>query len=680
MMNYTIADFWIPRLGIQPYARPEGLIQGWSSLDEGLATFIEAPLTLSSEFGVDDDPITSSLLLVSAPGAVGKTTLARQIASKVNAVYVDLSEAEPVGANTLIGGIANSGLYESWSNGSVSVLLDGLDEAKLRVTQEAFESFLSDVAKQSIERGLPTVLFGRTGAIQDAWLVLTDHTNNVAVLEIGYYGKEEAVKFAETCLRASKSDDRYAVAERQALDLLVERLRNQTGSDGDRFAGYAPVLLAIAKQVEGESDAQALISRITRGEQSITLQDIAVALLEREQRKIRNVTFEDPSLVKQLYSPDEQLDRLVARLYNCPLPQLPNMSTSDEQAYTTALESWVGEHPFLDGSDGFSSAVFEAMVSTKALRNRATSQDALHKEIGRGAAANPFLFEFYTAEGGKFIQPEHIGAIYASLKAGLALGEECALFVYGPDEIIHGDDLVADVDIVLSRQKQDLRELQFETSSDGTICLGTQVESISIEMPMARVEVGPGSEAVLVNSVDIHCKELSLAVDKVIVENPSRSEGIHSDIHIEAGSLDSLSTPTVVHVRRGKVNLSVYWPGVDRHPWTRFATQPSAVQDPRLDEALRRFRQFVISFRSHGRGVLARSANKIESTRMTKGSGQSVLELMKLEGIVSLQGGMYILDTALLSEITGTNYSDCMARNFSQKAITFVQKALIPAN
>ena len=165
MSNYTIDNFWNQRLESSTPIDSAKLILGWSFIENGLDTFKEAPLTLSAEVGTQDDPAESALLLVSAPGAVGKTTLAKQIAFATGSVYIDLSIAAPVGANTLIGDIANSGLYQDWINGSVAVLIDGLDEARLKVTQEAFDAFLLDVATQSAGRDMPTVLFGRTGAI-----------------------------------------------------------------------------------------------------------------------------------------------------------------------------------------------------------------------------------------------------------------------------------------------------------------------------------------------------------------------------------------------------------------------------------------------------------------------------------------------------------------------------------
>jgi hypothetical protein len=169
-------------------------------------------------------------LLISAPGAVGKSTLARQVAFETGAVYVDLAQAEPVGSNTLVGGLVKSQLYDGWQANTVGILIDGLDEARLRVTQEAFEAFLRDVDQLSHGRSVPTALFGRTGAIQDAWLILSD----TAVLEIGYYGPEAAIDFAEAVLRASRPNRAHSITERKAIEQILARLREQTETDGDR--------------------------------------------------------------------------------------------------------------------------------------------------------------------------------------------------------------------------------------------------------------------------------------------------------------------------------------------------------------------------------------------------------------------------------------------------------------
>ena len=314
MPNYTIQQFWKPRLPIAPVPSAT-LVRGWSIESDGLTTFKEAPLALSIELSSDSDPEHSPILLVSAPGAVGKSTLARQIAYETGAVYIDLAKADPVGGNTLSGGLVRSGLYPQWQAQNTAVLIDGLDEARLRVTQEAFEVFLADVVELSKGRAVPTVLFGRTGAVQDAWLLLSDTAVEIAVLEIGYYGPDASIEFAEARLRAALPDSPHRAPQRRAVQLLLERLREQTESDGDRFAGYAPVLHAVAERVAKARNPAALVAEIERGEQPVTLQTVVSSILERERGKLDTLQFDDPNLASRLYAANEQLDRLVARVY-----------------------------------------------------------------------------------------------------------------------------------------------------------------------------------------------------------------------------------------------------------------------------------------------------------------------------------------------------------------------------
>ena len=439
-MNYKIEDFWKPRLNVARVAS-QSLVQGWQFIDQAPDAFVEAPLTLSTDLSVESDPECCPILLVSAPGAVGKTTLARQIAHITGAAYVDLAKAEPVGGNTLTGGLVNSELFAGWENQTIAVLIDGLDEARLRVTEEGFEAFLLDVVRRSQGRKLQTVLFGRTGAIQDTWFILSLRDIAFSVLEIGYFGSEDSIRFAIERLCALQPNRQHADVERKAVDLLLQSLRTQTERDGDRFAGYAPVLQAVADHVDSHSNPGALVARLQAGEQPVSLTDVVSAILERERDKLKSLQFADASLADSLYSPNEQLDHLVRQLYGAPLPNIPVMGATDAQTYDAALKMWVPEHPFLIGGVA-SSAVFDAVVSAHALRNSASADAAFRRELSRGSAANPFLAEFYPqVNSGEandseqvFLPPEHIGIVYASLRARLSIGDTANLLVEGKED------------------------------------------------------------------------------------------------------------------------------------------------------------------------------------------------------------------------------------------------------
>ena len=413
-----------------------------------------------------------------------------------------------------------SGLYDAWKAGTVGILIDGLDEARLRVTQEAFEAFLGDVDELSRGRSIPMVLFGRTGAIQDAWLVL----NGAAVLEIGYYGPGAAADFAEAVLREARSNSPPAATERKAIELLLSRLREQTEIDGDRFAGYAPVLQAVAQRVIRDGNASALVADIEAGAQPVTLNTVVSAILERERGKLGTLQLSDPGLAETLYSAHEQLDRLIARLYGLPPPNVAGLGPEDAHVYDAALKTWVPEHPFLGGRDAPSSAVFDAVIAVRALKRKDSAELALDRELARGAAAaNPFLAEFYAPQGETgsliFLPPQHVGIIYTSLRARLSLGDTASLLVEGPEEGAEDEILRAEVEITLGRRGSDHPQyLRFESDQTGPIRLGAQVEDVDITVPHTRVEIGPGPEALLVAPISVQCETLGLTASKLIVE------------------------------------------------------------------------------------------------------------------------------------------------------------------
>ena len=672
-IDFSIDGFWKKRIPQQPI-KAESSRKGWYQHLQGLATFQEAPLTPSDKFGEYVDADSSILILVSAPGAVGKSTLARQIASETGATYIDLAEAEPVGGDTLSGGLAKSRMYSDWQTGNAVVLIDGLDEARLKVTQEAFEAFLSDVAEASMGRQVPTVLFGRSGAIEDAWLHLSDKIP-VCVLEIGYYDPESALDFALLHFDIATPHDAHKDIGKKAINMLLERLREDTSSDGDRFSGYAPVLQAVAKRVAGEANRGALVAQIEKGDQPVTLQTIIGSILEREQGKLSQLTFEDPNLVSRLYTPQEQLQRLAAHIHRVSPPELPKMSANDGKTYASALKTWVPEHPFLDGGTGTASTVFEAVIAAAALKFRATSETALNRAI-TSVSANPFLSEFYLDSlRDSELPPEHVGVIYASIRSRLSLGDTAILLIEGAEEGDELELLASEVEITVARSDtNDIRTLNFKSEQAGEIRLGARIEDVEIVAPRATVEIGGAQETVLIAPISVQCDKLRLSTSRLVVENPTSSpeEGV---VYLEANEADTkeVAAPPILN---GKSELSVAWSGSNVFPWTSFTTTAKNSQDPRTNEALRRFRKFVISFRSHSKGSLKRYAAKIEHERMTKGAGRSVLDHMLRCGVVSTDGSMYTLHPSALAEKAGLSYGMCMSRNFPDKAVQFVQDAL----
>ncbi len=673
-MNYSIGDFWKAKINAKP-AEPLKSLRGWSFHTPSLNTFTEAPLSASEDFDPDQDPEKAEIILVAAPGAVGKSTLARQIASETNAIYIDLSEADAVGGTTLSGSLARSGMWDGWKQNSVAVLIDGLDEARLRVTQEGFEDFLKDVGEISVGRSSPTVLFGRTGAIGDAWLVLGETDAKIAVLEIGYYGAEEAAQFAETQLRSIDPDLSHQVPQREAIELILSRLRERTEGDRGRFAGYAPVLSAVAERVARAANPASLIAEIERGGQPVTLKSVVSSIMERERQKLSTLAFEDSGLGSRLYGEAEQLRRLVARRYGLAPPAMADMGAHDSQIYAAALETWVPEHPFLNGNEG-ASAVFDAVIVNAALSNSDASKIALEAEIAKGASANPFLSEFFLDSESLSplkIAPELVGVIYASVRAQLSLGQSASLSVEALDSDDELEALSVTVEIAIEKREGiQPHIIQLESEQVGTFRLGSYVDDVDVTLPEGNVEIGPGAESILVAPVSIQCRKLSIRTSKVAIEGiPGSLNGV---VSLEADDFEG--AVTTIPTLRGGVTLSAFWPNVRQHPWTAFAGNPTIVDDVRISEGLRRLRKFIIAFRSHSKGALKRYRAKLDHARMTKGTGQAILDKLIVENVLSVDGPMYVLDPNRLADVVDTNYAAAMSQNYSNGTVGFVRKTI----
>ena len=305
-----IASFWKAVLpSIQPDSTNlEKPLAGWHESVEGLATFTEAPLSLADYSG--QEIADFKILLVSAPGAVGKTTLARQLCSETNALYINLAETGVVGSNFITGGLAKTGSTEAWKSGRMGIVIDALDEGRLRVNQAGFTDFLLDVkeiANDRIDaRATYPVLFGRTGVIQDTWILLHDWfgESEIGVVEIECYDRETASEFCFRVTkkirqdRRSKGEAKYvepARGERKIVELILENLRQKIDAERDadqqrRFAGYAPVLTAVAYRVAEETNPWRFLGRpdVQESVSNISLAEISNNILEREHGKLKN--------------------------------------------------------------------------------------------------------------------------------------------------------------------------------------------------------------------------------------------------------------------------------------------------------------------------------------------------------------------------------------------------------
>lgn len=677
-VDFSIKEFWQQRFAPLVSQSPSKTLPGWSHLETHAQSFVEAPLSIRDSFS----DLSQNVWMIAAPGAVGKSTLAREICAATKAVYLDLATAATVAGNYLVGGLVNAGLWDAWLRGDTTLLVDALDEARLRVTQTSFEDFLVDVANVAKDRSIPIVLLGRVGIVEEAWTILNDRSDlKSPIFDIGLFDTDRAKDFVMAALRRlanaegstirrntyshlAGSLESHSSVYRDAVCYLVDHLAAATISDGRQFAGYAPVLEAVATVIASEPNPSKVGDAMKSILQGEVLGRVTSEVMDREAGKLAaQVSISYPGInTKGLYGPEEQLSRLASRVIGVGTPKIPKSLTQDAvAAYEAAVESLLPQHPFLDSKElKASGAVFGACILAAALTGQDSDLVRAAERLAMGGpnTPNPFLLEFYLKATGqqREVPAEHVGLLYASLEASGGAGDVVRLCVDGDDK------LDVEMSLVQSHGGEKLHE--FTTASGGVLRFGRRISGVIIDAENTDIDIGDGGQVELVSPVTIRARTLCFSCTELVVK-ADNAGSIDTITSLEASDVisDAALRPPVV--RQG-ARLQVIWPDAKVYPWTPFATDASEDPDPRMADAQRALRRLCISFRSHSKGRLARCKGKVEHFRMTKGDlGVNLRNSLLSDKVITLEGEMYFLDPDALGKVVGASFQDLKIKNYS---------------
>ena len=699
-MNYSIDQFWKKMLPALDRAPAPMTKAGWVSDCIHEESFVEAGLVLRSGF----DNINTPVWLVAAPGAVGKSTFARELSAATGAVYVDLAVAEAVGGSYIVGGLVNNGLFDDWKAGQVTLIIDALDEARLRVTQSAFEDFLRDVVSVAKSGALPLVLFGRVGIVDECWMQLNINDGlNCPIFDIQFFNRDCAIEFVMAALhRLARTSHQQLTGPLNthkgqyllAVTKIVDRLVAASSKDGNHFAGYAPVLEAVAKVIAGQEKPAKIQSQQIMDLEGQILERLTKEILKRESGKlVTQMRQTIPDFPEEgAYEPTEQLARLACRVlqveYAGNQVALPLHCVTP---YEKAVTSFIEQHPFLDGAGRTpSGAVFSAAIVAHALK----ASDIKLSRAAEGYASNgrhapnPFLFDFYSAGLGQkdCVPAGHLGALFESVQAKAGPGEVVRLAVEGDADADEPSDSpkVIDVEIsILASETGQVTRVEMKTVSGETLRFGRKVSGVFIDSNCLDVEIGDGGQVEFLAPITIQARGLVLRCSEFIVKSDPQHLGLTespADMAVETPLVllefqDCIAEPAARLVTvRANAELKVTWPGSQAYPWNTYSMLQPKVYAPETTDALRALRRLVIAFRSHSKGQLARFKDKIEHARMSKGEvGKALRKKLLDDKVLMANGPMYFLDPKALGSMVGLSFQDAYLKNYGSQTLDYVQ-------
>ncbi|MGH3972790.1 MAG: hypothetical protein ACRDS9_05635 [Pseudonocardiaceae bacterium] len=655
---------------------------------------------VSPTISIIDWPENASVLLIEAPGAVGKSAAATALAHHLNWPLIRAERAQ-VGDYTLLGLIQDAlgitGTYvRDIALAEAGVVIDSLDEAHLKAGTENFLAFIKNVMKVSGSQILPevrppsVVLFSRIDTAELVELAFADQSVPLARARLEFFDLKASRDFIASYLRlrfceTMRPEYNVALASPRPFEKLRDGRMTQIGKvllaqrdvrldsaweEVKDFLGYAPVLIALAESLAVTNPA-AQVRELEATDEGRLLREIVNFILVREQSKfvehlvsklhaMMPADQSDEVGIASIYAPQEQAIRLLGRVSGVQVAtSLPaTLPQAVRVQYEEAVDTFLPDHPFLKGSE-FASLVFEDFVASIVTAN-------LEARLALGE--NPQLLV------------ENIGPFFARF-----LGQ-----VNGADEVELPESAIENV-LWSWAQEAELAgtsdtDVRLALMNDGAFLLCSRKEggawvdlefvvtdltgALAMRRPLRRVNIVTDFGLILgsrTGHLQLGPEVLVLAEELIIESETIRVVGENVRLGAETCVANHLSK-----IESGAESLSVYF---DEQPPNRLRPY---LRSLRLESYSVPYQAFVDlrsvfgCFRStihHGLCVPV----QVVDNRVIRSSERRrrILDQLISKGIVAKNGGWYELDVNALSRV-GFGLQDLRAGHPSDAVLGFL--------
>ncbi|WP_456283806.1 hypothetical protein [Microbacterium sp. JZ101] len=621
----------------------------------------------------------SPLVLITAPGAMGKSAAAHAIAARTRMPYVDLGSIR-VGASTLTGEISKAVGDENYSAfmsalraGTAALVLDGSDEAQLRVGRENYLAFIEDLA-YLIRDAAPAqqiIMLGRRDSTETTLIALGEHGITPPVYRIAPLSHTQACALIDATLDSGNGRTQvhrqHPIPFGQLRDALFGDLAaaltpglggdpSTYWSEVEHFVGYPPVVVALAERLDGEENPRAALEALNVTPKSelpqlrgTLLRGVVEKILEREQQKVAArvgaalTLHPDDPVRSALYDVDEQALRLLnlTGTVGLHVDHPAVLDPADRDQYDRLIGSFLHDHPFISNGS-FANSVFSDYVRAWAI---SSSLSPLYAE-NRAAffASLPKTGPFFT---------HFLHALTADASGMGTLPEDLvddALRSYGMGADIGGDSGTA---AYVQREETALLAF-FDPDQNAT---GPRVSFKVSELSGILTLTSPVARAVIVSEYGVVLRGVSGSFDL----GPEVSI-IADSIELEATSLTAIGGPegdvlwNVISAREMKhsadlavkalptQSLAISWEN-PWHQWSSFETNLTA--DPRLPrqvsgQILVCVRRVLSSFKSSMVSDPSVSSEKMD--RLIIGDNEvfkATFDALNDLGVVAHEGNLY---------------------------------------
>lgn len=624
--------------------------------------FFISPDFLEINTEMDIDAEKAKFILFSAPGATGKTTLAKYISYKLNALYWDLSQLR-LGTNSFTGSIVKAVTAVKYSSfiqdlGAARALLtiDAFDEAEIISGRPMIRSFLEDISLNLLDyTKAPVILFARTESAQYIASHFYDQGIAFKHYEIGYFKEVQAKEFVKKSVESVEKG--ITPADEKCINQYFDLLKNSIStSEQTSFLGYAPVLQAISRQILQEKNRAKLINIISssHGCASIVL-SIMDRLIDREQtEKVKEAFYRkcseshpEFSEWNKVYSKKEQLVRLIHYIlfndckYNYYVLDFLPPQLVDE--YQEILDSFLKQHPFLrdystSKGDGliidFTGPAFRDYTLASLLVLGCEDEvklyfDEFHNQYGGLYIPSRIFFDCYTEMKNGEINISHLFYLFESFRSKATALERPYLQCTELETENSQEKYVLSIfGMGHTGNTAQPEEITLNGTIDTEALVLENIVNISLDVPDIDVIVKSKTASSSIRNAFISCRRIIWNSEHVSIESYDEEECVLSCTQNATGNV-----PRFEIIGKG---IKVEIPNITEYyrliPYYYGFSESTSIDITKFAYALRRI---LVEFRTDKKDTLGKNMEKIDN--ITVGNNifrKEVLQYLKYKNII----------------------------------------------
>ncbi len=641
--------------------------------------------------------LNPKIILFSAPGATGKSSLAKHISYKYNALYWNLAKLK-LGANSFAGSILTAVGPSEYSNfiadlnkSNVVLVIDAFDEAEIISGRKMVSSFIADISNSLTEYNCPNVIFlARTETAQYIASFCAENNISLAHYEIGFFLEDQAKDFIRKSLE--KQNKKLTPADFDCIQSYYTIVKkNITDQECSSFLGYAPVLEAISTHINSSSNKQSLINDLNNQTDCASIvMNIMSDLLIREQTKVVEAFKEkckelhpEFNAWDNLYSNEEQLVRIVnfilfkdTKYSNYDNEILPPQLIDD---YQDLLKTFLPQHPFirnnfqnefLDNNNfDFTGPAFRDYTLAKIILSETYSDFAqvyFEETQSNFYFPSQIFFDCYIKLTEKITHSNHLLYVYDSYRAKATALErpymQCSSITGDNENYLDG---VVVFGMIPGKHCASREETVLNLIVDKNELFFEQLSNISIDAPGLVLKIGnKGIDSRISNSTII-CKQILWNTDNLVIESYPPEGCLIATREPAVGDVPIIDIAHAENLRVSLPNIKDYYRLIQ---YNYDFEDTSNIDITKFTYAMR---CILIEFRTHKKDTLAKDSERIDN--VTVGNNilkRQVLDFMKSKEIIYNSAHLYKVNTTRMQEF-GISYSALSRMDLKQMGFAF---------